>query len=516
MKFVRENLFMICTVAIVVVGAAGMLVMARSAGKQTDEYAQRRVKLNGQIKSLVGSGVNRQMVEAERERVAAVRAAAAEVADYCLDRNSKGYGIITFDVSGRQVEAFPINKDIYQRESLYWRFPQEYENRLLKLLEKLQPTEPPTDLEIQEEIRRMTGQEGPVDLKRPTGTGTPSPGVDWRRPAVGGDRRPAVGGDRRPAVGGTSRYRMSPTGRTSYTSRPPSTPTITKSSTAEELPQEATPQEKATNKLVLAKSREGQIYADKNCLDVALVPENASGYSDTHLYLAQVRLWVQKDIIEVIARTNRRTVGLPDRGKGVPGSPIKRLVRTNFLGYVVRRAATLGGGQGPPVASLARADLDYVGGAGRGTGGAPALTGRACNPLYDVVHYQFTVIAPASALPRLYENLRIQNFHTVLDVVIRQPAEDQSSVASRASPEDRYYYGTQAVVEATITGEMLLLADWTRGRWNSQAKAWEKDYPDIMPKAFLIEISQRDPGALRSEDNKRIGATASPLASAVR
>jgi len=513
MKFVRENLFMICTAAIVVVGAAGMLVMSRSAGKQTDEYAQRRVKLSQQIKSLTGSGVNREMVEAERERVAAIQGAASEVADFCLTRNSKGYGIITFDVSGRQIEAFPINKEIYRRESLYWRFPQEYENRLLKLLEKLQPTRPPSDLEIQEEIRRMTGQEGPVDLNRPTGA--PSPGTGWPRPAVGGDRRP-VGADE-----GSSRspYRLPSTGRPSYPLRQPSTPGTTKPSTADQqLPQEPTPQEKATNKLVLAKSREGQIYADKESLDVALAPERASEYSDTHLYLAQVRLWVQKDVIEAIAKTNRvaRTVGLPDKEKGVPGSPIKRLVRTNFLGYVVRRAGAGAAGQGAPAASGTPVELDYLGGSGQRTSGPPTLTGRACNPLYDVVHYDFTVVAPASALPRLYENLRVQNFHTVLDVVIREPGRDRPSVATKASPEDRYYYGTDAVVEATITGEMLLLADWTRGRWNSQTNTWEKDYPDIMPKAFLTEISQRDAGALRSEDQKKTGTTASPLASRVR
>lgn len=510
MKFVRENLFMICTAAIVVVGAAGMLVMARSAGKQADEYAQRRVKLSRQIKSLTGSGVNREMVEAERERVAAIQGAASEVADYCLDRNSKGYEILTFDVSGRQIEAFPINKEVYRRESLYWRFPQEYENRLLKLREKLEPTKPPTDLEIQEEIRRITGQEGPVDLK--TSTLTPSPRMGWSRPAGRVDPRPT-------GAGGSDIYRMPrPAGR-SYDPNRPSTPTATRPSTADQqLPQEPTPQEKAINKLVLAKSREGQIYADKNSLDVALVPEKASEYSDTHLYLAQVRLWVQKDVIEAIARTNRvaRTVGLPDRQKGVPGSPIKRLVRSNFLGYVVRGAAAAGGGRGPPTASLTRGDLEYLGGGGQRTGGPSMLTGRACNPLYDVVHYDFTVVAPASALPRLYENLRNQNFHTVLNVVIREPGKDQPSGASRDSAEERYYYGTDAVVEATITGEMLLLADWTRGRWNRQTNTWEKDYPDIMPKAFLMEISQRDASALRSEDKKKTGTTASPLASRLR
>ena len=152
---------------------------------------------------------------------------------------------------------------------------------------------------------------------------------------------------------------------------------------------------------------------------------------------------------------------------------------------------------------------DRVVGAGPRAGGS--LRG---NKLYDVVHYDFTVILPARYLRRLYENLRLQNFHTVLDVKISMPGGDSgmSPAAQSRAGESYYYYGTDPVVQAKITGELLLLTDWTRGRWDAVKKEWDKDYPPLMPEQFLKWIA-RDASVLRQEDQTRAPAAATPTMS---
>lgn len=292
------------------------------------------------------------------------------------------------------------------------------------------------------------------------------------------------------------------------------------------LPAGPTPQDKAERNLIWAKSQEGWIYANELSLYAQLVATGTSGdYADDDLWMAQVGLWIQKDIAEAINDTNEQAQQstLVDNAKGVPSSAVKRLVGTRIRGYVLRGGAGSSAGSspgaGPAGSAMGASSAGTEGGIvylalPSGSAGPPTLTGRACNKLYDVVHYDFTVIIPAAYLRRLYENLRLQNFHTVIDVVITVPGTEtetgRGAATARAQGDPYRYYGTGPVVQATIVGELLLLTEWTRGRWDANKKIWDKDYPPLVPEQFLAKIS-RDPEALREEDKTRIGgALAAP------
>ena len=214
------------------------------------------------------------------------------------------------------------------------------------------------------------------------------------------------------------------------------------------------------------------------------LPRDRTDYTDDSLWLAQVGLWVQRDIVDAIIKTNEQVQQTASGGqKGVAASAVKRLMSIDIRGYVL---SATGSGEA--------AALQYLEiGGKKNSKPAPRLTGRSCNELYDVIHYDFTVVIPMQHLLRLQKNLMAQNYHTVLKIDVAKSA--QSSV---------HFYGTDSVMRVTIAGEMLMLTDWTRGRWDKNAKQWDKNFPPLMPERVLEQIRTIDAGAIRDEDSKRL------------
>jgi hypothetical protein len=281
----------------------------------------------------------------------------------------------------------------------------------------------------------------------------------------------------------------------------------------------------------------GEIYADETSMHMAVVESSVPTFTNDLLWMAQLSLWVQQDIAAAIREANqgyRLARKANARGEGVPSSAVKRLVGINVLGYVMNRA---GGGTGmaadetglPPqpagdVGGVAAAkSLVYLSqAASRPTGGAGSpnlLTERHCNPVYDVVHYEFTVIVASTELVRLYKSLMARNLHTILDVKTRAVGKEGASGrrdAMGASVRgDLYYYGTDPVVEARITCELLLLTDWARGRElpavtggaprgavapTDEAIRWDPKYPPLVPVKILHTMRQIDTTVLRDVD----------------
>ena len=142
-----------------------------------------------------------------------------------------------------------------------------------------------------------------------------------------------------------------------------------------------------------------------------------------------------------------------------------------------------------------------------GAGRTPSrLSGRTTNQLHDVVQYEFTVVLPPKRLVDLCRHLMAQNMHTVLDVAISEPGKDDGGRSGAMSvqgnvPEHRYYYGTESVVQATITGELLMLAEWTRGPVDEKAGTRIKATA-LMPVEILADIRNADLNALRPADQK--------------
>jgi len=486
MKFLRDNLFLICTAAAVLAPSVVLLAMSRSAANRAAEYGELRTAQSSKISSLSSSGINENAVQLAEKRVDLIKQAAGEVEEYFLQRNRDDYELITFEgISGEQAAAFPIDPELYQRHSLRWLFPQEYRKRVLALVASLGPTAPPTKEELDRETELISSRESfsgtRSAVKLPSGSGPPP------RPGSLQDPRYA---------------RVKPsTGAPGTTAQPGEG----------EMAEELAPAEKAFRNLVWAKAGQGRVYVTEESMVPALIATDTSAqYSDDDLWMAQVSLWIQKDIVAAINKTNEDARRRPTarQNGGVPDSAVKRLVNVGVFGYFVREGATGSGSSGPtgqPRVPVAGGRFRYVGNLAGSQSHVPRLTERACNPLYDVVHYEFTVILPVQHLRDLLENLRLQNFHTVLDCTITLPQQESGSYRESSAGENRYYYGTDPVVQVEIIGELLLLTDWTRGRWDAQEKRWDPQYPPLMPKAFLLSMSREDPSALRPEDSSRLG-----------
>jgi hypothetical protein len=213
------------------------------------------------------------------------------------------------------------------------------------------------------------------------------------------------------------------------------------------------------------------IYIGPESLDVVF-PQPANDPSDERLWDAQINLWVTSEILGAIGSFNEEIVAeiqqaRPDEPVSVGISGVKRLMR---LSVVVP-----GGAGGTALAGAA----------------SRALTKRESTQLYDPVYYEFTVIMPLRYVGRFQKELMNRNYHTILGLQMAPMVQ---------GPQDLYYYGPEAVMRVTFTGELLLLTAWARGTWDPAADAWSTEYPPLMPKAILAKLPA---GALRPEDKNR-------------
>ena len=511
MRFIKENVFLVVLVSVTVLAAAALVFLGRKCAAEAKKSAAMRTDLSGKLSNFArGAYVNPAVLDEEQNRVRATRGAVGDAKGDMIRRNRGNYRVMTFVADGKTHPAFPIDKELYARVGAEYKIAQKYQDEVEALLELLSPTQPPTEEEIAKEIRRVV----------PEGDAGMRPGV--RLPSEVPARRPPT---RPPGyVAGAPRIP-----RRRYPSRPPPGYVAGRGTTVEEEA-EPTLEEIATEKFILAGALKGRIYASKDRSMYLALLSDQFRYSFEELWFAQVSLWVMRDIVEAVKLTNEQA---SSTGLGVPVSAVKRLVETDVLGYVVRQVGAPGrgrsvvGSSGPtyamagvpvavPTAGGAQTGLQYFSGAVRrvSAGYVPRLTGKACCQLYDVVHYRFIVIMPARHLPRLCKNLMQQNYHTVIDVVVGATDRSQRIGSSQVSArrdkvgENRYYYGTDSVVEVTITGELLMLTDWARGRKEQpdpNTGVVVKGYPQLMPKQFLTRLAELDPEALRPEDRERVG-----------
>ncbi len=193
------------------------------------------------------------------------------------------------------------------------------------------------------------------------------------------------------------------------------------------------------------------------------------------LWTAQLNLWVMGEVLSAIQETNEQVVQKvlaehPDTPPSVAISAVRHLVSLKVLGYSADGSAT------SPAS------------------GGVTLTERVSNQLYDTVYYDLTVIMPLRHVADFEHVLMSHNLHTVLNTMM---------VVHPQQPDSLFFYGPEPVVQVTFTGELLLLASWTRGTWNAEANAWSDTYPPLMPASVLETLPS---AAMRREDKKRIGS----------
>lgn len=199
------------------------------------------------------------------------------------------------------------------------------------------------------------------------------------------------------------------------------------------------------------------------------------------IWFAQMGLWVQADILQAIQETNKPF-------GSVANAPVKNLIKIMIEGYrtgtglVATGAATpaaggmpggMMGGMPPgmmggmPPGMMGGMPPGMMGGVTGGAAGATGAaggdgpvytlspTGRVCNSVYDVVSFKLIIHVDVDRLPLFLEQLGRNRFMTAYQVSL----SGQDTAVYQAA--NNVVYGTKPVVQATISGEALMLRNWT-------------------------------------------------------
>lgn len=238
-------------------------------------------------------------------------------------------------------------------------------------------------------------------------------------------------------------------------------------------------------------------YMDPQALDVstsfasgatgggAMGGGNASAPTPLMIWDAQLKVWVQNDIVQAIVDINARN----NPSMSVVDAPVKQLLKITIEPMRGASAVTAGGTAGsmggypgmmggpPGMGGAMGGPPGMMGGAGgypgmmgaSGAGGAvkavESPTGRTANSVYDVVPFRLVVHVDADKLPQFLQELGRDRFITACNVSLK--AVDSVILGYQYN----VMYGPAPVVEATISGESLLLRDWTVQYMPAEIKA---------------------------------------------
>jgi hypothetical protein len=159
---------------------------------------------------------------------------------------------------------------------------------------------------------------------------------------------------------------------------------------------------------------------------------------------AQLGVWIVDDVTSAIARINKEYSD-PDSPGGPPDdvivhAPIKQLQSLQNIAQ---------SNSGKPD--------DLQAGVGSPTPVAPNIssTGRVTNALYDVYQFDLRLVVDADKIPQILRDFQLDQFITVLNVQILEVVDP--AVAAQSG----YRYGDKPLVTLEITGEDLLMKNWT-------------------------------------------------------
>jgi hypothetical protein len=219
--------------------------------------------------------------------------------------------------------------------------------------------------------------------------------------------------------------------------------------------------------------------------DVGAWSEAGPRPSLVEIWEGQLGLWIQQDIMQAIAWTNKTDNDKVD----VLLAPVKRIVSIeiepgyvgiNSVGAISKLAGTnsvaraprrqrrsvADGPPGMPFGGFGAAVPDLLSEEERKKGLVPDAdkpipddfskgpTGRRSNSIYDVRHAVLTVDIDSKRIGELIDNLAKSNFITVLRMGITDIDEYEML-------QDFYLYGSDDVVEARLTLETIWLREWT-------------------------------------------------------
>jgi len=176
-------------------------------------------------------------------------------------------------------------------------------------------------------------------------------------------------------------------------------------------------------------------------------------------------LWVEQDVAAGIRDLNKDS-------RDVDGSPVKQLVLL-FISpddnmYAMPNPAPGAGATAAPPPDP-RSGGSATGAPAGPTSSVPANsdtdplpkdfsvspTGRACNGVFDVVHFTIVLKVRSADIPRVIRGLERGKLITVYQT-------DIQSVNSAAEAQEGYLLGGSPVAQITLQCEELFLRDWTK------------------------------------------------------
>ena len=155
MSFLRDNLFTVILVGGTAVLCLTLLGWGHGISGQIEGELAEREELSQRILSLSrGQKVNIGTIKSEQTRVRGILQSLAEVRKRNVEWNSRNFKVPDLQLLdlGQTRPALPFDSTIWHENSLAFYFVRQYHAQLDELLERLKPTSPPTDEEIEAEI----------------------------------------------------------------------------------------------------------------------------------------------------------------------------------------------------------------------------------------------------------------------------------------------------------------------------------------------------------------------------
>ena len=175
------------------------------------------------------------------------------------------------------------------------------------------------------------------------------------------------------------------------------------------------------------------------------------------IWYAQMMLWVEQDVTAAISDVNKNS-------KDVNHSPVKQLVAlaipSDETMYAIPSAsANAAASSGSSSGTAAPAPTSNVP-ANSDTDPLPkdysiSPTGRACNGVFDVVHFTLQLKVNSADIGRVINELERGRLITVYQT-------DVQSVNPAADAQDGYLLGDNPVAQITLQCEELFFRDWTK------------------------------------------------------
>lgn len=222
-------------------------------------------------------------------------------------------------------------------------------------------------------------------------------------------------------------------------------------------------------KLERETAEQHRVYLDQTAITTSqALQEGVASPPDAQVWFAQMALWVQTDLVDSIAALNDRVL----RSK----SPEQK--DWNIVNAPVKHVISVSVPQGAEM-YFRITDTSQEGIAAGAQDFMSSPTGRTSGPVYDVIKWTLVVKMDARYLPALIQELARGKFITVHKV-------DTTSVDTTLARAEGFYYGEAPMVQATLTGEALMLRDWTLKLVPEVVK---KDLPGNTPAAEGEEVA---------------------------